>query len=93
MSKTTFLSASLLLLFSCSTLATDGHYILDPPNHNLRGHTSNEDEDESICNPVHKPDGSLEYQCVVFKFGDYSVLLKENERLKTELKSCQEAHP
>ena len=76
---------------ACSSFAlNDPHWVLDPPAHNLRGKTTKDDRPESDCDPIKKPDGSIEYQCVVHTFPAYAALLKEISRLETELKACQQ---
>lgn len=81
-----------LLLFSCGSVAVDGHYVVDPttPGHELRGATPNDDLPIHACDPVKKPDGTLSYTCVAFFYADYQKLKEENERLKTELTACQQ---
>lgn len=87
-----FASICIFVLAACSGIAfSDRHYDLDPPNHSLHGHTANDDLDESKCDPIKKPDGRLEYQCVVHFFPDYKALVDENARLRDELKACQSA--
>ena len=79
------------LIFGCSSYAVyDPHWVLDPPAHNLRGRTPKEDRPESDCDPVKRDDGTLQYQCVVHTFPNYRALLKEMDRLRTELKACQQ---
>lgn len=79
------------LLLGCSSYAlVDNHFILDPPAHNLRGKTPKDDLAESACDPVKKDDGSVKYPCVVHFMPDYAKLLKEIDRLQTQLKACQQ---
>lgn len=85
---------AIVLLTACSSFAlNDPHFILDPPAHNLRGKTPKDDRPESDCDPIKKPDGSVEYKCVVHTFESYGALLKEINRLETELKACQQGKP
>lgn len=81
-----------LFLFSCSSVALDGHYVLDPTSNGkeLRGATPNDDLSIHACDPIKKPDGTLSYTCVAFFYADYQKLLDENQRLKDELKACQQ---
>ena len=83
-----------VIIVACAHGQSDGHFVLDPPAHTLRGHNPNgaDDRPESDCDPVKKPDGSVEYQCVGFFFDRYQALLDERDRLRTELKACQSTH-
>lgn len=83
-----------VLLFSCSGIALDGHYVLDPlsTGKELRGKTSNDDLPLHACDPVKKADGTLDYTCIAFFYQDYQKLLDEVARLQTELKTCQQGH-
>lgn len=92
MSRTDFFCVGIVMtaMAACSHYAlTDPHSVLDPPNHTLRGRTAADDRPESDCDPIKKPDGTLEYQCVVHKFPDYNSLLDKIDRLEVELKACQ----
>lgn len=85
------MSVLAIVLAACSSFAlNDPHTVLDPPNHTLRGKTPKDDRPESDCDPIKKPDGSLEYQCVVHTFANYGALLKEIDRLENQLKACQQ---
>jgi hypothetical protein len=68
----------------------DGHYVLDPPNKNLRGKTPNDDLPENHCDPVKQPDGSIKYMCVVFFYPDYDKILNKIAKLEVDLKACQQ---
>lgn len=68
----------------------DPHWVLDPPNHTLRGKTPNDDRPESDCDPIKKPDGTLQYQCVAHTFSNYQALLIQIVQLQDELKACQQ---
>jgi hypothetical protein len=86
------MSALAMALIACSSFAlNDPHFILDPPAHNLRGKAPKDDRPESDCDPVKKPDGSIEYKCVVHTFPAYGALLEKIDRLETELKACQQS--
>lgn len=90
MNKNTLMVAAAAFLASCTTPAlVDPHSILDPPNHTLRGKTPADDRPESDCDPIKKPDGTLEYVCVVHKFPDYDALLNKIANLQSQLKACQ----
>lgn len=80
-----------VVISACSSFAmNDPHWILDPPAHTLRGNKPKDDLPESECDPIKKPDGSIEYKCVVHTRAAYGALLKEIDRLETELKACQQ---
>lgn len=80
-----------LSLFACSGMSlNDGHYVLDPPNTNLRGKTPKDDLSEDHCNPVKQSDGSLKYMCVVFFYPDYDKLLNKIAKLEIDLNACQQ---
>jgi hypothetical protein len=89
--KRSALIAASVLLFSCTTPAlVDPHFVLDPPNDSLRGKTPNDDRPLSDCNPLKKPDGSIEYRCVVHFFPEYDALLNKIAKLQSDLKACQQ---
>lgn len=77
-------------LTACAHAFTDPHWVLDPPNHNLRGATAAQDRPESDCDPVKQADGTLQYQCVAHTFAAYDALLKQVAQLEDELKACQQ---
>lgn len=82
------------LTAACTSLAiTDPHWVMDPPNHNLRGATPKEDRDESVCDPIKQSDGSLQYQCIAHTFAEYAALLKQIDTLEAQLKACQQGKP
>lgn len=94
MKENMFTLALAFLLAACAHGdLVDTHWVLDPPAHNLRGPMPQDDRPESDCDPVKKPDGTIEYLCVVHTFGNYDKLLNENARLKAELKACQQGKP
>lgn len=79
------------LLVSCSSMAlNDVYWVLDPPQHTLRGKTAKEDRPESDCDPVKNADGSLKYSCVVHTTANYKALLTEINRLEQALIACQQ---
>lgn len=82
-----------LLLLSCAHASPDGHFVLDPPNHNLRGQTAKDDLPESKCDPEKDGAGNLVYKCVTFFYSDYKAQLDKIDQLQTELKNCQASKP
>lgn len=83
-----------LSLLACSSFAlNDPHWIMDPPNKNLRGAAPADDRPESVCDPVKQSDGTLQYQCVAHTFANYQAILVRIAQLEEELKACQQGTP